>query len=315
MNSSQQNLSLQEEVNSTTAADDSSTNQDDQRRLQMRLIFMSIDALSLTSLLILYMVVKTVKDTMLAKLMKSYCVFALIALVTYFIYTLMEFRISVPSAICTITIYVSFYCFVASAISRVLFLFHICFIFYNIYKMILKDITDKQIHKLQTFYVIVTVTLPLMMIIVLIFYSHVLSDISLVQGNYCLSFSLFDPFIALTVISIVVLIHITGAVIIVVLSYLLYKAYRMQKNVGHDTKRLLRIAVGVGAAFGLAWVIYAFSPLYDPVAPIVIYSTASLENIMIMAVFFYTNRIVLKFGLCVRNNIKKPSMVSIKSHV
>ena len=312
MNSSQQNLSLQEEINSTTA-DDSSTYQDDQRR-QMRLIFMSIDALSLTSLLILYMVVKTVKNTMLAKLMKSYCVFALIALLTYFFYTLMEFRISVPGTICTIIIYVSFYCFVASAISRVLFLFHICFIFYNIYNMILKDITDKQIHKLQTFYVIVTVTLPLMMIIMLIFYSHVLFDISLVQGNYCLSFSLFDPFVALTVIGIVVLIHIIGAVIIIVLSYLLYKAYKMQKEVGHDSKRLLRIAVGVGAAFGMAWVIYALSPLYDPVAPVVIYSTASLENVMIMVVFFYTNRILLKFGLCVRN-IKKPSMANIKSHV
>ena len=313
MNSSEyDHLSLQDEINSTTT-DDSSTNQDDQRR-QMRLIFMSIDALSLTSLLILYMVVKTVKNTMLAKLMKSYCIFALVALLTYFFYTLMEFRISVPGALCTIIIYASFYCFVASTISRVLFLFHICFIFYNIYKMILKDITDKQIHKLQMFYVIVTVGIPLLMITVLIFYSHVLFDISLVQGDYCLSFSLFDPFIALTVIGIVVLIHITGAVIIIVLSYLLYKAYKMQKEVGHDSRRLLRIAVGVGAAFGMAWVIYAFSPLYDPVAPMVIYSTASLENIMIMIVFFYTNRILLKLGLCVQN-IKKPSMVNLKSHV
>ena len=79
---------------------------------------MSSDALPLlTSLLFWCTVEKRAKYTVLTKPMKSYCVFALIAFLTYFLYTLMEFRISVPSAICIMTIYVSFYCFVASAIS------------------------------------------------------------------------------------------------------------------------------------------------------------------------------------------------------
>ena len=305
MNSSQKNLlSLQDEIKSTTA-DDSSTNQGDQRR-EFRVMFMYSDAVYLTTLLFWYMLKDIVKNTMLAKLMKCYCVFALIALLTYFFYTLMEFRISASSAICSITIYVSLYCIVASAICRVLVLVHICF--YNCYshKMILQDITDKRTHKLQTFYVIVTVTLPLMMIIMLIFHSHVLFDMRLAQGNYCLSFSLLDPFIMLTVIAIVALIRITGAVIIIVLLYLLYKAW-MQKKVDDISKRLRQSEILHGAVFGIIWVITTLSAPYDLVIIVLISDT--LEN-FIITVLIYRILLIQKSSLpCVQN--MKPSFVKI----
>lgn len=311
--------SLEDEINSTITNDGITSDNIDNQRRQMRLIFMSIDALSLIFLLILYMVVKKVKNTMLGKLMKCYSVFALVALLTYFLYTLMEFRLSVPEVVCYITIYVSSYSYIASVTSRVLFLFHICFIFYNVYKMILKDITDQQLHRLQTSYVTIIIGLPLLMIVAIIFYNHILFNIHIVEGDYCLSFGLFDPFTIVTMIGIVVLIHIAGIVMIIALSYLLYKAYKMQKKVGHDSKRLLRIALGVGVAFGMAWIIYALWPLYknDPVAPVVVYSTAALENVMIMAVFFYSNEILLKLRVCIRitNNCSMEKHININLQV
>ena len=316
MNSSHDHrqLSLNEdlEINLTADARDESFMSHEQT-MQIRLIFMSIDALTLMFLLILYMVVKTVRSTMLGKLMKCYCIFALVALFTYSLYTLMEFRLMVSSVVCCIMIYTSFYCFVASITSRFLFLFHIGFIFYNIYKMILKDITDKQLQKLQNSYVIIIISIPLLVIVVIIFYNHILFNVSLVQGDHCLSFYLFNPFTIITLIGTVVLIHIAAVVMIMVLSYLLYKAHKIQKEVGHDSKRLLRIAIGIGTAFGMAWIIYALQPLYDPVAPVVIYSTAALENVMIMAVFFYSNRILLKLGVCVQTVINSRSAFTGKT--
>ena len=313
MNSSQSHdsLSPEEEINSTNTNDSYNG-----QRQKMRLIFMAIYALSLIFLLILYMVVKTVKKTMLGRLMKSYSAFALVGLFAYFFYTLMEFRLSVPGVVCSIAIYISFYCWVASFTSRVLFLFHIAFIFYNVYKMILKDMTDEKLHKLQLLYATIIIGLPLLMIAIIVFYNHILFNISIVQGDYCLSFGLFHPFTVITVMGTIVLIHVVTVVVIIVLSYLLYKAYRMQKKVGHDYKRLLRIALGVGTAFGIAWIVYAFWPLYDPVAPAVIYSIAALENVMIMVVFFYSNQIILKFGVCI-GIVKTPSIeqpVTTKSH-
>ena len=169
--------------------------------------------------------------------------------------------------------------------------------------MVLNDITDKQLYKLQISYMIIITTLPLLVILIILFYNQILFKISFVQDNYCLSFSLFHPFTRSIVIGTVILIQIAGIVIIIALSYLLYKAYKIQKTVGHDTKKLLRIALGIVVAFGMAWIIYALRPLYDPIAPIVVYSAAALENVVIMAVFFYSNRIIFKLagGMCFMN--------------
>ena len=175
--------------------------------------------------------------------------------------------------------------------------------------MILKDITGKPIHKQQSFYMFVTVTLPLMMIMMLIFYNHVLSDMSLVQGNYCLSsgLTMFDPLIALTVLGVVVLIHITDAVIIIVLSYLLYQVYRMQKIVDYDSKRLLLGAVGFVAVVGISEVIIVLvlEP-YDLIATVIF--SISLETLMITEMF---HRILRIQESCLSKHFKKLSICKL----
>jgi len=196
------------------------------------------------------MMVDRVKNTMLGKLMKSYCCLSLLGVLSHFVYTLMEFAIETTNTICGLTIYISFYCYFASLISRVLFLFHISYIFYNSFKMILKDVTDEQLHKLRTGYLLTMCGVPLLLIAGIAARNFV-ADAQLLKkdSSYCLDFGNYNRFTFITIAFAVVLVQFVGFGIIVVLSFLLYKAHKIQKNVGQD---LLRIALGIyiGAAQG-----------------------------------------------------------------
>jgi len=46
--------------------------------------------------------------------------------------------------------------------------------------------------------------------------------------------------------------------------------------------------------------IYAFQPLYAPIAPIVFYSGATLDSIIIISAFFYSNKTLMRITHCVK---------------
>ena len=265
-----------------------------------RILCMGIFSMSAISLLIPYIVVDRVKDTMLGKLMKSYCCLSLLAVLAHFVYTLMEFAIETSNAICGLIIYISLFCYFASLISRVLFVFHICYIFYNSYKMILKDVTDEQLQKLRTGYLLSMCGVPFLLITGIAVRNFVL-DVRLQKEDsaYCLNYGDNDRFTFFVLAVAIVLIQVIGFGIILVLSYLLYKAHKVQKNVGQDSLNLLRIALGIGAAYGVTWIVYAFRPLYNSVASMVLYSGGTLDSILIISVFFYSNKALTRIKLCI----------------
>ena len=125
------------------------------------------------------------KGTMLAKLIKSYCILALLVLFAYIFHTLMEYVIPANNAICsTCTIvYFTYYMYLGALISKVLFVFHIGYIFYNSYKMVLKDTTANQIFRLKVDYVLTIVITPLIMTLIMIIRNHVLYEIKFATGG------------------------------------------------------------------------------------------------------------------------------------
>ena len=280
----------------------------------LRIVCMAAHALSLVLLLLPYMLMDKVKGTVLARLMKSHCILSLVALFFTFIYTLMEYMIPATTAMCSVALYSSCYAFLGAVVSKVLFLFHIGYIFYNGHKMIPRDITDRQIIKLQVFYLLIITVVPLFIVLTIIIHNHLLTDVRFIFENRCLYNSGINKFTIRTLIVFVVYVHSMGILIIVILSFLLHKAYKTQKAVGQDSKNLFRIAVGIGVAFGLAWIVYAFQPFYLPVAPMVFYSTAAVENLVIISVFFYNNEMLVKVKMCVLN-LRHHNHESDASHV
>ena len=269
--------------------------------LAMMLIFMGVDALSLLCLLIPYMLTDKVKGTLLGKLMKSYCILSLLTLLIELPYTLMEFVVPATNAACCTMIYLICFTFLASLISKALFLFHIGYLFYSSYKMVLKENSECQIVRLKVGYVLTIVITPLIMILIIILHNHVIHSISFTVGDNCLHTSDLNRFTINIVIAFVVCVHSMGVLIIIVLIFLLHKAYQTQKAVGQDTKNLFRIALCVVVAFGMAWIVYAFQPLYLPVAQLVFYSISTVENLIIVVVLFYNNQMLTKIKLYVMN--------------
>lgn len=263
----------------------------------LRIVCMGADALSLVCLLLPYALMDKVKRTTLAKLMKSYCILSLLALFAIFIYSLMEFVIPVTNAMCCVSLYLSYYTFLGSIISKVLFLFHISFIFYNSCKMVLKDTTDSQLVRLKVGYILTIIIVPLIMILIITIHNHVLNEVQFTIGNRCLYSGDVNYFTIRTLIVFVVCVHSMGILIIIILTFLLRKAYKTQKAVGQDTKNLFRIALGIVVAFGMAWIVLAFQPLYSPVGPLVFYSTGAVENLVILSVFFYNNKVLTKIKM------------------
>ena len=265
----------------------------------MRIIFMGAHALSLILLLLPYMLMDKVKRTTLGKLMKSFCILSLLALFGTFLHVLMEFVIPATNAVCSLTIYFIYYVFLGAIISKVLFMFHIGYIFYNSYKMVLKDTTANQIFRLKVGYVLTIVITPLIMILIIIIRNHALYEIKFVAGDRCIFNGDIDRFTINVLIVFVVCAHLSGVVIIIILIFLLRNAYKTQKAVGQDVKNLFRIALGIVVAFGMAWIVFAFHPLYAPVGPLVFYSTAAFENLVIISVFFYNNKILTNIKMYV----------------
>ena len=262
-----------------------------------RISCMGAAVVSLILLLLSYTFTKKVKGTMLGKLMKSYCILALLAIFAYIFHTLMEYVIPANNAICSTTIYFTFYMYLGALISKVLFLFHIGYIFYNSYKMVLKDTTASQIFRLKVGYILTITIVPLIMILIMIIRNHVLHEIKFVAGNRCIYSGDRDRFTVITINIFIVCTHLFGVLIIILLIFLLRNAYKTQKAVGQDVKNLFRIALGIVVAFGTAWIVYAFHPLYAPVAPLVFYSTLGIENLVIILVFFYNNKILTKIKM------------------
>ena len=275
-------------------------------KIYIRMVCMGIFSLSLISLLVPYIMVDQAKNTMLGKLMKSYCCLSLLGVLAHFVYTLMEFVIPVTSEICGLIMYFLIFCYYASLMSRVLFLFHICYIFYNSYKMILKDVTDEQLQKLRTGYLLSISVIPFVLVMIVAVQNYVTdADLLVENSEYCLYYGDYNLFTTITTSLCVIIIQVIGFGIIVVLSYLLYKAHRIQKNVGQDSKNLLRISLGIGAAYGITWIIYAFQPLYAPIAPIVFYSGATLDSVVIISVFFYSNKTLMRIKHCIKTATSK----------
>ena len=88
--------------------------------MAIRIICMGVVVLTLILLLIPYTVMEKVKGTILGKLMKSYCTLGLLAMFGAFIHTLMEYVIPVTNAVCSITVYFTYYMYVGALISKVL---------------------------------------------------------------------------------------------------------------------------------------------------------------------------------------------------
>ena len=262
--------------------------------MSTRIICMGAVAVSLILLLLLYTFMEKVKRTMLAKLMKSYCILALLALFAYIFHTLMEYVIPANNAICSTIVYFTYYMYLGALISKVLFVFHIGYIFYSSYKMILKDTTANQIFRLKVGYVLTIVITPLIMILIIIIRNHVLYEIKFATGGRCIYSGNRDRFTVNIITIFIVCTHLIGVLIIIILTFLLRSAYKTQKTVGQDVKNLFRIALGIVVAFGMAWIVYAFHPLYASVAPLVFHLTLAIENFVIISVFFYNNKIVTK---------------------
>jgi len=267
-------------------------------RIYGRILCMGIFTLSAICLLILYMVVDRVKGTMLGKLMKSYCCLSLLGVLAHFVYTLMEFAIETSNVVCALFIYISLFCYLASLISRLAFLFHICYIFYNSYKMILKDVTDEQLHKLRTGYLLTMCGVPVLLVAGIAAWNFFVDTKFLKENSgHCLRYGDYNQITFATIGVAIVLIQAVGFTIVLILSYFLYKAHKVQKNVGQDSVNLLRIALGIGAAYGVTWIIFAFRPVYSSVASIVFYSVGTLDSILIISVFFYSDRALMKIKL------------------
>ena len=260
----------------------------------LRIVCMGADALSLVCLLLPYMLMEKAKETMLGKLMQTYCILTLLALLAAFLHTLMEFVIPATNAACYIIIYVLYCAFLGSVTSKSLFLFHTGYIFYSSHKMVLKDTTEYQIFRLKVGYFLTIIIVPLVMILIIIIYNHALNEVEFTKGDRCLYSGDLNKFNIKILIGFVVCLHSMGVLMIIIITFLMHKAYQTQKAVGQDTKNLFRIAVGIGVAFGIAWIVFAFQSFYTPVAPLVFYSTAAVENLVIVSVFFYNNKLLTR---------------------
>ena len=269
--------------------------------LIVRLIFMGADALSLICLLLPYMLTDKVKGTMLGKLMKSYCILSLLTLLIEVPYALMVFVIPGTNVACSVLIYLACLTLLAALISKVLFLFHVGYLFYCSYKMVPKDTTEYQIVRLKVGYILAIAITPIVMILIIVVHNHVIHDVKFVGEDRCLHGEELSRFTVNTVIAFVVCIHCLGVLIIIVLVFLLRKAYQTQKAVGQDTKNLFRIALCIVVAFGMAWIVYAFQPLYQPVARLVFYSISTIENIIVITVLFYNNQMLMKIKMYIMN--------------
>lgn len=265
--------------------------------MYLKIVFIGADAVTLIILLLPYVLMDEVKGTIVGKLMKSYCVLSMVALLSIFVYTLMEHAVSVSRGVCTVPLYIAYYALLASIISKVLFVFHIMYLSYRSHRRVLKDVTNRLIIRLKINYVLTITVLPLIMILIIIIHDHVLFQVKTTEGDRCLFVGDVNVFTMRTVIIFVAGVHSLGVLIILLLMFLLFKAYKRHKAIGEDTKNLFEIAVGIVLAYCVAWIVYAFEPLYSDVAPLILFSTAAFENLVVISVFFYRYEVLTKLKM------------------
>ena len=261
-----------------------------------RIVFMVTDAISLIVLLLLYTFTDKFKGTMLGRLMKCYCILSLFALFGAFIHTLMEFVISVTDAWCSVFGYLTYYTFLASVISKVLFVCYIGYLFYKSHKMVLKDTTDRQIIKLKIGYYLTIAGTPLTMLLIIILHDYPLYEVSFTaedDQDRCMYIA-EQRFTANTLIIYAVCFHAIAALAVVMIIFLLYRAYNSQTGISQDAKKLFRIALAIVIAITFVWIVYAFHPLYTSADPQVLYVTLTVENVVVISVFVFNNNTIAK---------------------
>ena len=275
---------------------DTNTDSSDESLADMytRFVFMITDTLSLIFLLLLYTFTDKVKGTMLGKLMKSYCILSLLGLFGAFLHTLMEFVITVTNAaVCYVIAYLTYYAFMGSVISKVMFVCYIGYLFYKSYRMVLKDTTNRQIIKLKVGYFLTIALTPLTMLLIIIIHDHVLYEIKFIPDDMCIYIG-EETFTVNTLVIYTVCFHAIAVLALIMIIVLLYRAYKTQKRVSQDMKNLFQIALAIVVAFVIVWVVYAFHPLYSSAAPQVLYFTLTVENVVIISVFVYNNKLLTK---------------------
>ena len=283
--------------NDSNANMDTSTDSNDDS-LAVRIVFMITDAISLVVLLLLCTFTDKVKRSMLGKLMQSYCILSLLALSGAFIHTLMEFVITVTDpAACNVFAYLTYYFFLGSVISKVLFVCYIAYIFYKSYRMTLDDATNRQT-KLKLGYFLTIALTPVTMLLVIIIHDHVLYEITFIADDMC-TYIGEERFTINTLIIYAVCFHAIAVLALIMITFLLYMIHKTQDAASEDLKDLFRIAVAVVVAFIIVWIVYAFHPLYSSAAPEVLYVTLTVENIIIISVFVYNNKIITKIRMYV----------------
>ena len=275
------------------------SNDDSSADLSTRIVFMITDAISLIVLLLLYTFTEKVKGSIQGKLMMSYCILSLLALLGAFIHTLMELVITVTDpAACNVFAYLTYYTFMASVISKVLFVCYIALIFYKSYRMVSEDANHTTDHqtKLKVVYFLTIALTPVTMLLIIIIHDHALYEITFIVDDMC-TYIGEERFTVNTLIIYTVCFHAIAILALAMITFLLYKTYKKEKGVSEDLKNLFRISLAVVVAFVIVWTVYAFHPLYSSAAPQVLYVTLTIENAVIISVFVYNNRILTKLKM------------------
>lgn len=279
---------------------DSSTDSSDDDSLgdfYTRIVFMITDAISLIVLLLLYTFTDKVKGSVMGRLMKSYCILSLVGLFCAFIHTLMEFVITVTNpAVCNVFAYIAYYTFLGSVISKVMFVCYIGYVFYKSYRMVFENITNRQIIKLQVGYFLTIALTPVTMLLIIIIHDHALYEVTFIADDMCIYIG-EERFTVNTLVIYTVCFHALAIVALTMITFLLYMIYKTQKEVSQDVRNLFRISLAVVVAFVIVWIVYAFHPLYSSAAPQVLYVTLTIENVVIISVFVYNNKILTKIKL------------------
>ena len=141
------------------------------------------------------------------------------------------------------------------------------------------------------------------MIFIIVIHNHALNKVDFTNRDRCLYTGDLNRFTIATVIIFIVCVQLMGILIIIVLTFLLHKAYQTQKAVGQGTKKLFQIALSIAVTFGMAWIVYAFQlqPHYSPLARPVYYFMSAVENTVIISVLFYNDQILTKFKMYIKS--------------
>jgi len=165
--------------------------------------------------------------------------------------------------------------------------------------MVLKDTTDRQIIKLKIGYYLTIAATPLTMLLIIILHDHPLYEVSFTaedDEDRCMYIA-EQRFTANTLIIYAVCFHAIAILAVIMIIFLLYRAYKSQIAISQDAKNLFRIALAIVIAITFVWIVYAFHPLYTSADPQVLYVTLTIENVVVISVFIYNNNTLAKLKM------------------